>query len=31
MEKKISELQNIVSNLINSFEDYKSKPGDWHN
>ncbi|XP_026818378.1 uncharacterized protein LOC113557198 isoform X1 [Rhopalosiphum maidis] len=26
MEKKISELQNIVSNLINSFEDYKSKP-----
>ncbi|KAE9524929.1 hypothetical protein AGLY_014979 [Aphis glycines] len=26
MEKKILELQNIVSNLINSFEDYKSKP-----
>jgi len=27
IEKKISELQNIVSNLINNFEIYKSNSG----
>lgn len=27
MEKKITELQNIVLNLINNFETYKSKSG----
>lgn len=31
IEKKISELQNIVSNLINNFETYKSKSGKLHN
>lgn len=30
IEKKISELQNIVSNLINNFETYKSKSGELH-
>lgn len=28
MDKKISELQNILSNLINNFETFKSKSSE---
>lgn len=30
MDKKISELQNIVTNLISNFETYKSKSGEYY-